>query len=214
MCDGKNSKGQSFIIIALVTILILVMLKTSLNLVRIMENKRYLEAGLERLQFNNIRNELLNSMQPSVANGNVTKTVNEFLKFARSVLFSRGIELKGIFVEATYPTLHASTDTRLNVTVLNMLDYDITSLNMDLNGTVVNSSIEHMHTVQVNFTINTANDVNYILTVQYTTPQETKTESITIPAKIGKSKFIGFFYLELESDRLKQYDKIEKVVDL
>jgi len=211
----SRSKGQAFLIIAIVVVLVLVTLKTSLNLVNIVENKRYLEAGLERLEFNNVRHEILTTIQITSVHRNTTNSVNDLLAFSKAALAARSMDLKGIFVESSYTGLQASTDTRINVTVFNMLGYDLSALNMELNSEVWNlTDIRHMHAANVNFTINTASDANYTLTVQYTTPQKTENETITIPAKIGRSRFIGFFYLQLESDRLTQYDKIEKVADL
>lgn len=209
-------KGQIFLIIAIITIITLMMLRVSLDLNKIMENKRYLESGLERQEFQNVKDEIVKSIVISSKNTSyIASNTNDFAKFARGSLTSRDEELNGFFVHSLFPTVTAGTDTRLNVTVLNILGAEIVTLNLSLNGSSqMFYSIPDSGSVETNFTFTTSSNANYTLTAYYLTAYENKTEEINIPAEIGKSKYVGFFDLRLISSRLEQRDRLTKTYTL
>lgn len=209
-------KGQIFLIIAIITIVALMMLRISLDLNKIMENKRYLESGLERQEFQNMEDEIVKSIVISSKNTTaIASNTNDFAKFARGSLTSRGEELNGFLVHSIFPTVVAGTDTRLNVTVLNILGTEIVTLNLSLNSSSqMFYSIPDSGSVETNFTFTTSSNANYTLTAYYLTAYENKTEEINIPAEIGKSKYVGFFDLRLISSRLEQRDRLTKTYTL
>lgn len=211
-------KGQIYLIIAIVMIITLVLIKNALNLTTILENKRYLESGLERLEFQNLRREVMKAARLSYnQTQNITNNVNDFWKFARNSFAARVVELRGLTVQSQFPTVTASTDTDLNVTVLNALQTNLQQLNLSFSydGSSDNrTDIGDLTTVTTTFTFNTASDVNYTLTVFYKTSEENRTESITIPVEIGKSKYIGFYDIRFSSDRLDQKDRFTETFTL
>lgn len=209
-------KGQIFLIIAIITIVTLMMLRVSLDLNKIMENKRYLESGLERQEFQNVKDEIVKSIVISSKNtAAIANNVNDFAKFARSSLAGRTGELKGLFVHSVHPSVSTGVDTRLNVTVLNILGQEVVTLNLSLNGSSqIFSSVKDSSTIETNFTFTTSSNANYTLSAYYLTAYENKTEEVTIPVEIGKSKYVGFFDLRLVSERLEQRDRFTQMYTL
>ncbi|MDI6798498.1 MAG: hypothetical protein QMD12_00665 [Candidatus Aenigmarchaeota archaeon] len=203
-------KGQMFLIIAIVAVIALALIKTSLSTYQILEKKRYLEAGLERLEFQNAREELLRTIEYSVyQKENITKSVEDFIKFARSYFKTKTIDLNGLAAELILPNVTAETNTSLNVTILNLLGIEIQNLNLTFsydNSTRNFVAIRDGETVETSFIFNTSSNVNYSLSVYYLTSYENRTENITVPVEIGKSKFVGLFDLRLKSDRAEQRD--------
>jgi len=216
-----SMKGQTFVIMAIIIVIVMVMLKSSLNFVKIIENKRYIESGLERYQFQNVKDELEKTIQISYPNGkNITDNLNEFLKFSRQRFKSRTIELNGLFLEAYFPTIETGIDTRLNVSVLNLLGETINTINLSFSGsgvgqTQTNYTFEDYNILDTNFTFNLqANVYNYTLNITYNTSSENATKIIIIPTEVGKTKYIYYFDIRMVSNKLEQRDILESTVIL
>lgn len=206
------SKGQLFILTSIIVIIVLVLLKTSLSLVKVLENKRYLEAGLETLELRNIEDEVFKAIQIGyLQKENITGNVNNFTSFVRSSLSTRMIDLNGIFVESIY-----SNSSQLNTTVLNLLGKQIGFLNLTLNCSTPQSqtfsSLDDGMIVKTNFTFDSYG--NYRLRLFYNTSSENKTEDIIISYENGKSKFVGFFDIRFLSSRGDYRDKFTETVDV
>ena len=200
-----------FIVMSIVIIVLMVMLKSGLNLSKIMENKRYMESGLERLEFQNIRSEMVKTMQICYSQGNMSGCLDDFFKFSKRSLNARAIDLNGYLVKSTYSS--PETNSRLNVTVLNGLGEEMNTLNLTLNSsTQIFKSIQDVSAVETSFTIST--NLNYTLTVFYNTSSENRTETITIPVVSGKGRFITFFDLRMVSNRAELRDKFTETVNL
>jgi len=193
-------------------IFILIMIKVSLSLTEIVEEKRHLELGLERQQFDNVRSEALKAVSIGYdESSDMTNTLEDFLKFARKPLKINAIDLNGLVVSSYFPNVTANVDNTLNVTALNLFGTELRNLTLTFNSLArIFTSIEDGSIVRTNFTFNTGSDVNYTLSVYYLTAYENKTENITIPVEINKSKFVGFFDLRLISSRVEQRDKFTK----
>jgi hypothetical protein len=205
------SKGQLFIITGVIVVIVIILLKNSLSLVEILENKRYLESGLENLEFKNIEDEIVKTVQISYTQKeNITGNVNNFAKFVRSSLSARMVELNGFFVESIY------SDSQLNTTVFNFLGNEINFLNLTLNTSTPQSqlfyAIEDGALRETNFTFDAQG--NYSLKIFYNTSYENTTEEIIISYEAGKSKFTGFFDLRLISSRGEYRDKFTETFDL
>jgi len=207
------AKGQIFLIIGIVTILTLVMLRTSLSLTKIIEEKRHLELELESQQFGNVRSETLRAVNIGYNEGiNMTKNAEDFLKFARNSLKANAVDLNGLVVSSYFLNATASVDIKLNVTALNLLGIELRNLTLTFDSSArIFTSIADGSSISTDFTFNTGSNLNSTLSVYYLTSYENKTENITIPIEIGKSKFIGFFDLRLISSRLEQRDKFTQV---
>jgi hypothetical protein len=202
-------KGQMFLIIGIITITVIVMIRTSVNIASIVENKQYIESGLERKQFDNIRDEILKSVSMSYYKGNMSDNVVSFIRFVRDSLRAELVEFKGFVVESVFPNVTADANTTMNITLLNILGLDAT-VNMTFNSTSKRFTIVDDGAVQTSFVFNTSSDYNYTLSVFYSTAYENRTENTTIPVEVGKSKFIGFFDLKMISTRLEQSDRFTK----
>ena len=209
-------KGQICLILGIVTVVILVMLRTSLNLTRIIEEKRHVELGLESQQFSNVRSETLKAVSIGYnESSNMTRNAEDFLKFARNSLKASAVDLNGLILSSYFPTATAGTDIKLNVTTLNLLGAELLNLTLTFNSSSrIFTSIADGYSVSTDFTFNTGSNLNSTLSVYYLTAYENKTENITIPIEIGKSKFIGFFDLRLISSRQEQRDKFTKTYTL
>lgn len=207
-------KGQIFLILGIIIVTLLISLRVSLNLTKIMETKRYMEVGLERREFQNIKDEILKRIEISIQTGNVTNKTDEFVSFVRDVMEAKTMDFNCLLVQTVHPVVSSGTDTRLNVTVLNYLGSTIQTLNLsfsyDLNANQTFSSVADRGRADANFTFNTGSNTDYTLTVYYSIGSENKTESITAPVEIGKSKLTSFFDLRLISSRGEQRDKFNK----
>jgi len=209
------AKGQIFIIIAVIVITVIVVLKTSLNLTNVLESKRFLELGLERLEFQNLRSELVKVMQVSYNQTNISENVNNFMSFAKESFLSRATLFTGIALTAMFPNVTSGANTSLNITVMNYFDDDISSLNLTFNNTQQNfTNMARSSAFTASFVFNTTANINYSLVMRYSAPNVNSTENITIPVEIGKTKFVGFFDVKISSIRSEQRDKFTETVVL
>ncbi|MFH0711157.1 MAG: hypothetical protein V1944_01110 [Candidatus Aenigmatarchaeota archaeon] len=205
-------KGQIYLITAVIVIVILVTLKTSLDTTKLLELKRHMEISLEREQFQNIKHEIYNTVSfSSNQSENINTNVDSFVKYARDKLRTRTYDLNGVMVETIYPTVSSGVNTRINVSVLNLQGMEMKNLNLsfsyDMGSNKTFSSVKDEEKIDYNFTFNTISDVNYTLTVFYTTQSKSVAEEITIPVIVGKSKYILFTDLLLKSNVEEIRDK-------
>jgi hypothetical protein len=203
-------KGQMFLISGIVVVIVLILLKNNLSLFQFVENKRYLQSGLETLEIRNIEDETVKIVQMSYPQKiNISSNINNFTTFVKSSLKTRTIDLDGVFVETVY-----SGSTRLNVTVFNFLGMGMSSLSLSLNSSDEQpfSNVADGSSVDLNFTFTSQG--NYSLAVAYSTSAESKTEEVIIPYVTGASKFTGFFDVRFASERGEVRDKYTKTIDL
>lgn len=205
-------KGQTFIILSTILILI-IFLVGRLNPT---------EIGVERIRkeeigFDNLKEEILRTLQISFGNySNMSRNVNNFAKFLRKSFTRESMEFDSFFVEIFYPKVFAGTRTELKVTVLNLLRSELRVLNLTFsydNSFKEFYSVEDESVVETNFSFSTSSNVNYTLTLFYQTSYENRTKGISIPVEVGKSKFIGFFYLKL-SNKIELTDELTKIFEL
>lgn len=126
-------KGQIYLIIAIIVITILVTLKNSVDTTALLENERHLEISLEREQFQNIKDEIYNTVsftanQPQ----NINSNLDNFVEYSRLKLRSRTYDLNGLMVQTIYPAPSSGVDTRINVSVLNLLGVEMKTLKIAL----------------------------------------------------------------------------------
>ena len=208
-------KGQIFITMGIIIIVVLALIKTSLNLSKVLDNKRFLELGLERQEFQNLRSELTKIMQISYNQSNISENVNSFFSFAKDSFLSRATILTSVGVTASFPTVTQNQGTRLNVTFMNYLNEDISSMNLTFNNTQQNfTSIGKYSVFITNLSFTVCCNVNYSLIIRYAAGSFNSTENITIPVELAKSKLTGFFDIKISSLRLEQRDKIKETIVL
>ena len=204
-----------FIIAAIVVIAVLGGLKANLSLQKIVENQRHLVAGLDSLEFNNIRSEMIRVLQISFnSSSNMTENLNRFNSFVTDALATKNIEFHSLLVETYVPILVASQNTIVNITVYNSLGTDIKFLNLTLNGTSNTFTLQDKNSLRTSFTVNIDSTVNDTLTIFYNTSSTSQTETATIPFTIGSSKYVTFFDIRYISSRGQQSDKFVNTLTL
>lgn len=208
-------KGQMYLIMAIIIIVLLTLIKISLNLTDIIENKKAMEINLERQEFQNVRDEVVKIPILTHRQNNITDNTESFIRFAHDALEARTIDLEGVFVISSYPKVSSNTDTKLNVTFFNFLDDDVEFLNLTFNTTVTTATdVEELERLDRQFDFRISSPTNLTLTVFYNTSSINNTEEITITTEVGKSRFFGFYDLRYVSSKLEQRDKFVQVIDL
>ena len=198
-------KGQLFILAAIILVVLLVAIKTSLNIVPILDRKNALESSLEQLDFQNLRAEILRVSDISFNQSNTSQTTNSFINFAKQVLAARTVDFQGLAVETSYANATASQDTRFNVTVFNFFNNPIDTLILNFTyDTSKNQTIRNIGSLNsntTNFTFNTALSTDYTLWIFYNFSTETNAQNLTVKVELGKSKQTNFYNLRFGSYR-------------
>lgn len=215
----KRSKGQIFLIIALILVIILVLLRQGFNVLTLIENKKFLESGLDRKELTNIENGIVKTVILSLDKriGVVDSNTRGFTTFVQDQESRKTYDLTAFFVHASYPTALINTNTTLNITVFNGMKERITNLNLsfsyDLNS---NKSfvVEDGTTLTTSYSFSTAVDSNYTLTLIRTTSTRNFTDSVQVPVIIGKTKYVGFFDLKLSTIRGVNRDSFTVTYDI
>jgi len=129
-----ENKGQMFLITAIIIIVILVLLRTSINIPEILQKEKELKTRFEKEFFQNTVDELVKVIdisyhQPS----NITDNVFSFANFTRKKMAERLQDFNFFYVNTITPVSQGS-DT-MNVTIVNLLNKN-TSVILNLNGTI------------------------------------------------------------------------------
>jgi len=200
-----------FLILSIVIVVLLVMLKSGLNLTKIMQNQQYMQSGLERMEFQNIKSEMEKTIQICYGQGNMSDCLDDFFKFSRESSKARAVDLSGYIVESSYS--YPETSNQLNVSVFNGFGTEMNTLNLTLNSSSqIFRSIQDVSSISTTFSVSTGS--SYILTVFYNTSYENKTDTVNIPVSSGKGKFITFFDLKMVSNRVEYRDQLTDTVNL
>jgi hypothetical protein len=215
----RGAKGQMFIVGALVIIIVITLIKTSINVAEVLEKKKFLEAGVERLEFANIRGEVPKAAYNAVNYSlNMTNVTNSFLSFTESKLSGRNIQLDGVAVSSYYLNMTASTNIPLNVTLYNFFDTDLSRVTLNLSNNfaapINTTDLPAGSTFFGNFTVNSGSSQNLTLWVFYETPTEKVVQNVTIPSVIGKTKYVGYFDIRVSDDRGNIRDRFVETVDV
>lgn len=213
------SKGQVFVIGAIIIVLVLVLIRTSINVADIIQEKNYIEAGLERTEFANLRNEVPKSTYNTINNtGNMTNTTVSFIAFAEEKLAGRTLQFDGVAVISIYNTLPASTDTQLNVTLYNFFEDNmnnaIVNLSTNFNSPATFANVSSGTTRSTAFTLNLASSQNLTMWIFYDVSGVYHVQNVTIPAEIGRSKAVNYYDLRLKSERGTISDRFAETVDV
>jgi len=210
-------KGQMYLILAIVTVTVLIVLRLSLNLADILENNRRLQANLENLELENIERGIKQALINSYTLPNRSSNVDFFIDFVRSSESSRGNQLAGLSIQSTYPNVTANSEITMNTSIYNFLGLQIENLTVvwNYNGsskTFVNVDDNTTKNMQFGFNINS--NVEHILSVNYTVSNVAKTKNVIIPLEIGKSKFIGYYIIEFSTAQSTPATEFTHIVNL
>ena len=187
--DLKN-KGQMFLISSIIIIVILVILKVSVNLPNVIEEKKEFESRFEKEFFTNIENNLqrvteISYHQPE----NITTNVFDFANFTRKTMNERLSTFNFLYVDA----ITSYSESKMNVTVINLLNKPI-NVSLVLNDSQYDTmdNINDVSSWITNFNINPGDD--YILTIFYDNQFE---GNLTVLTKMAKNTYSGFFDVTL-----------------
>jgi hypothetical protein len=204
-----TAKGQMFLIAAIVIVASLVAMKANMSSPLAKYEMESLEVALENNIFDNVINELNNTMIfTSNEPQNISENVHDFINFTKSKISSQSMTLKVLYVGI----ISNSTIDRMNVSVINALDSAI-----DVNVSIpsqsnVKSGIVNYERWDSNFTIDAGN--NYVLYLAYNSTSgdgsTRKTETISIDTKKNRDVYDGFFYVLLESVDATHAQKYQK----
>jgi hypothetical protein len=207
-----------FIILAIAASVTIILIRLSIGTPEIVEEKRSLEVAVDELEFQNFRKELVNAGSMSVnRTSNITANTNSFFVFGKDVFSSKAATLEGVTIGSVYSNAAAGSDVRLNVTVANYLNLQISTLILNFTGnglTYAASNLEPGFTRETNFTFNTNTNANYTLWVYYATQAGSVTHNITIPADLGKSKFVGYYDIKLATQSGTSSDRFASSFDI
>jgi hypothetical protein len=213
------SKGQMFIVAAVAILVILTLLKNNIAIVKILESKKAVEADIDNLEFENVRDEVVKvAIFSANSTVNITANTIAFLEFAKKIFAGQAESLQGIAILTAYPKVAAAADTIYNVTLYTFFDAELETL--ILNFTVPGNAVQQFNnipsgsSITTNFTFNAAANANYTLWVYYKAGSTAIKNSINVPVLLGKSKFIGYYDLRLATSRKVLSDFTTEVFDL
>lgn len=220
--DGwlKKMKGQMYIVAAIIIVSVLALIRTGLSVSQLTENKRALENSLERFEFENFRNELVNSMSINLnSSENISSDVIRFIDFSKTIFGGKNEKLEGLFVGALYNNVTSNTDERLNITVYNFFDVPLDSINLNFSSNILSNqtfnNIAPNQGVTTNFTFNINANRNFSLHIFYKNNLESgRTENVTVLAELSKTKFVGFFDIRLTGRLSQQRDLFSQTIDI
>lgn len=214
-------KGQMFLIGAIIVIVALLLIKNSINISEVLERKKFLESGLEKIEFGNIRSETLKSAYNAVNyTPNMTNVTNSFIAFTENKLAGRTVELDGVSVTAAYGNLTPSKDVPLNVTVFNFFQANLTqailNLSTNYNSPITFTNVGSRRSAVSNFTLNLASSRNLSLWIYYAIENsESVTANATFLADTGaKTKLVGYFDLRMIGPRGEIRDRFSDTVNV
>jgi hypothetical protein len=199
-----KNKGQVFLIAGVLFIVILVILRSTINIEEIEERQRRVEGNFQNKFFKNIVTELQRSAEISYNQpNNITDNVFGFGNFTRKKMADRLFGLEFFYVNTVSPT----SGTQLNVSVINLLNKTI-NISLTLNSTTPQTKskddLPDYGKYDATFTITQGE--NYKLTIDYLD----RSENVTVETENGKSVYTAFFDISLAGTEIIYKDKFQK----
>jgi len=216
---GRKSKGQMFLIAAVVIVASLVIIKFNMGSPAAKKEKEVLEVTFEHDIFENIVNEFNSTLIFSYYEPqNITRNVFDFANFTERKMMEHSANFRFLYVGI----ISNKTIDRMNVSLINMLDSTI-----DANFTLVNqsdaqtqsdtqSSIVNYERWDTNFSINPQSTYDLLLIYNRTSGDASTaiTENITVKTKKNKDVYVGFFYVSLQSQDATHMGKYQKTITI
>lgn len=200
-----RNKGQMFLIAATIIIIVLVLLKTGINLPDILQREKELKSRFEKKIFSNIVDELVEVVDISYyQSSNITNNVFDFGNFTRKKMTEKLQNFDFLFVGSITP---ASTGSAImNVTVVNLLNKPINAtLQLDSLTPINDSEMVDSSSWTTNYTITQGQ--TYTLIIGY---NGTYSENVTIDTKVNKAIYVGFFDITITGSETTYKDKFQK----
>jgi hypothetical protein len=198
--SGKY-KGQLFLItVALFIIYFSTLLFYSNSAEILLKQRRNMENYLYSEVLSNIKMENEKIFFYFYYDQRLLDYIKNFTFYIRNKLEPKNIEFKNLFLIVEQPTVNAGIEQEMNVSLLNLLNLEISSINIKFtydNSTKTFPSLEDGKILKTSFTFNITEDREYKIILSYYGGGN-QTHEIIIPFKVGRSKRIGFFSISLE----------------
>lgn len=202
-----------FLIAAVVIVASLVIIKFNTASPGAKKEKEILEVRFENDIFENIVNELNNTLRFSYYDPqNITKNVFDFANFTERKMAEHSMSFTFLYIGV----ISNKTINAMNVSLINMIDSTI-----DANLTIVGQSdtksdIINYERWDTNFTITPGTQYELNLTYNSTAGDAATsiTESITVTTKTNKDVYVGFFYASLVSQDATHIKKYQKPINI
>lgn len=198
-----------FLILAVIVVITLILLRTSVNFVDIAQRERELEGNFERRFFTNSFQELRKTVEISVNQPeNITTNVFDFSNFTRNRMDERVSDFEMLYLSAWTQ----DTGSQMNISVINMLDQHIAmtlTLNSSPELTQTNSSFFNLSRWNTNFSITQGTD--YRITIRY---NSTYGENVTVETENGQDFFTAYFDVTLRGKEAIYKNKFQKTYRL
>jgi hypothetical protein len=206
-----NSKGQMFLIAAVVIVSAIVVLGFNMASPSATKEAETMKATFESEMFDNLMAEFNATIDiSSSAPENITSNVVDFANFTRAKIAGRSMTLKLLFIG----TVANKTLATLNITTLNMLGDPINASLEAIGAPSTNTSVANGGRWDTSFT-----DINpgstYLLNITYNAEGGSGTkETIEIKTKKNKDTYTGFFYVIMSGASANHVSKYQKYIVL
>lgn len=199
-----RNKGQVFLIISIIIIVVFLILRGSVNLPDIIQRQKDTESRFERKFFTNTVSEFQKAVEISSRYDNISTNVFDFANFTRQRMSDRLNDLDLLFVA----TLSQRTGTTLNVSAINLLNKPI-NLTLTLNSTPSQSvnMDNFLDRTKRESTFTITQGTNYAVTISY---NSTYTENMTFITRNGFKYYNAFFDIALRSRDTTYKDKFQR----
>lgn len=205
-----GSKGQMFLIAAIVIVASLVIIKFNTSYPSSSRTEEAVRARFENSIFENVVNELNETLVISQdIPVNITNNIFNFANFTESKMSGQSMTFKLLFVGA----VANRTTNALNVSLINMLDSSINATLVLDGQSDFRSGVADYEKWNTSFTITPGTTYTLNVTYNFLASGNT-TESISVKTKKGKDVYVGFFYVVLEGPDATHVGRYQKSVNL
>lgn len=197
-------KGQMFLIATLIIVSSLFLARFSVRGPGIARQKMLLEMNYEKEFFDNLQQEMKNSLIFSAdQKENITLNAYDFLNFSRKKSYERGFKLK-IFFVGIYSN---HTNSSLKISSINLLDEKINE-SLNLNGSIKEKELNAYEQWDTIFSITPGS--TYLLQINF----DTKAQNLTLKTSEDSDVYFYFFDLNLSSDKAIHIKKLSGRIEL
>lgn len=206
-------KGQFFLITTLIFMIYLSTLLTSFSYESLLKQRESMEYYVYAENFENVKGEEKRIFTYFYENSSMKDFIKNFTYYVREKLELRNIELKTIFLLASYEKIQANQEQALNVSLLNLVKDEISNINITFtynNTSKSLASLSDSKFFETSFNFNISSDSDYKLILKYHNGKNQEYE-VSVPLRIGKSKKIGFWVISLKAENFLIKEDFEKI---
>jgi hypothetical protein len=206
------AKGQIYLMVGVIIILTMIMIRLSISYSGAIEGGKLMESGLGMQQFENVKDEILNSAGMGAADGSqMAGNIRNFISFSRTHLNANSASLDCALLSSFYYNASAGQTGNLNTTFVNFMGRGMNNLSMSFAGSTFGmATLADGSSASTNFTFTTDADKNYTLTLSFDVGGRSFIENITIPILIGQNRLVAFLDMNIESNYQARSDRVSR----